>query len=70
MVLDQMGLERAICKKDGDAIDDGIASATALALYGFSFKPQGLTADWADDPSQVLDRQCGCVHLSILTNLT
>jgi hypothetical protein len=60
--MDQMGLESAISQQDGDSIDEGIASATTLAQYGTSFKLQGLTADWADDPSHVFSRQCVCAH--------
>src|SRR5271170_1672181 len=66
-VMDQMGLESAIRQQDGDSIDDGIASATTFAQYGCSFKLQGLTADWADDPTHVCSRQCVCAHASILT---
>jgi methylenetetrahydrofolate dehydrogenase (NADP+)/methenyltetrahydrofolate cyclohydrolase len=63
-----MGLSRAVCQQDRDPIDDRIAPVAALALYGSQFKLQRLMADRADDPTQVLYRQCVWAHASILAN--
>jgi hypothetical protein len=40
-------------KKDGDAIDDGIAAATAGTTDGGRIQCERLMADWADQPLEI-----------------
>jgi hypothetical protein len=50
-------LKGAISQQNGNAIDNRITLPAALAPYGRCFKLQGLVADRADDPAQMLFRQ-------------
>jgi hypothetical protein len=50
-------LKGAISQQNGNAIHNGITLPAALAPYGRFFKLQGLVADRADDPAQILFRQ-------------
>jgi methylenetetrahydrofolate dehydrogenase (NADP+)/methenyltetrahydrofolate cyclohydrolase len=59
-------LNGAVGQKDGDAINDGVSAAAALALYCAQLKLQDLMAHGAGDPTQVLCCQCLWAHRSIL----
>jgi hypothetical protein len=60
------GLNRAIGQQNGNAIHDGITLSASPAPYRRRLKLQGLAADGADDPAQIL---CGqCTHSFILAN--
>jgi methylenetetrahydrofolate dehydrogenase (NADP+) / methenyltetrahydrofolate cyclohydrolase len=50
-------LNGAIGEQNGNAIDNRITLAAALAPHGRFFKLQGLVADRADDPEQIFCRQ-------------
>jgi hypothetical protein len=51
------GLSGAISQQNRNAIHDRIKPPTALASYARCFKLQGLVADGADNPAQILFRQ-------------
>jgi hypothetical protein len=55
--LSSYELNGAIGQQNGNAIDNRITLPAALAPYGLFFKLQGLVADRADDPAQMLFRQ-------------
>ena len=62
------GLNGAIRQQNQNAINDGITLSASLAPYRSGLKLQGLAADRADDPAQILCCQRLCVHGSILAN--
>jgi hypothetical protein len=49
-----MGLNNTISQQNGNSIDDGITPPAALAAYDRSLKFQGLVADRANNPAQIL----------------
>jgi hypothetical protein len=51
------GLKDAISQQNGNAIHNRITPPAALAQDGRFLKSQGLVADGADDPAQILFRQ-------------
>src|SRR5271168_3588120 len=61
-------LNGAVCQQHGNAVNDGIVAPAALTPYGGRLKQQWLMADGADEPAQLLCRQCACAHASILAN--
>jgi hypothetical protein len=53
ILLDLMSYN-TVSQQNGDSIDDGIAPPAALAAQDRSLKFQGLVADGANNPAQIL----------------
>lgn len=56
----------AVGKEDGESIDYGVAAGAACAEDELRLKLQGLVADRADEPAEVLCGEGFCGHLSIV----
>src|SRR5258707_15708254 len=63
-------LASAICEQNGNAIDNRITLASALAAYPCPLKLQRLTTDRANNPLQVLRCHELCFHGSHLSGWT
>ena len=60
------GGDCAVRQQDRYSVDDGVATGAAEAVYRVSLKLEGLMADWAHEPAQIVCRECSCAHQSIL----
>jgi methylenetetrahydrofolate dehydrogenase (NADP+)/methenyltetrahydrofolate cyclohydrolase len=64
-----LGLNGAICQKNGNAINDWIAPSAAQTTYHSLLQLQRLMADRADNSPQMLLRQKRCVHRFIVAKI-